>query len=259
MPAFANYFIMAKYDGIFEIQGTLKGMTFYKTQDGLLIRTKGGISRDRIKNDPAFQRTRENGTEFAQVAQCGQLIRKGLGGMLKLARDRRMSSRMMSRLSKVKNLDTTSPRGERKVGIGMATPEGKTLMKGFDFNDQARFDRVFRSLYSLDTVTGTFSVDDFLVSEMLSLPEGATNVSLSVAVGRVDFATGEYATAVSPKTNLAVTDPAQALSLVPAAIPAGDGFLFFYFLLEFFQDINGIQYPLKNHAHNVLCLLDVTD
>lgn len=250
---------MAKYEGIFEIQGTLKGMTFYKTKDGLLIRTKGGVSKDRIKNDPAFQRTRENGAEFAHLAACGQLIRKGLGGMLKLAKDRHMSSRMMSVLSKVKNLDLTSPRGERKVGVGLVGPEGKMLLKGFDFNDHARFDQVFRTLYSLDTATGTFSVNDFLVSEMLSLPEGATHVSLSTAVGRVDLATGEYATAVSPKTNLAVGDPVQAISLTPSSLPTGDGSLLFYFLLEFFQEINGVQYPLKNHAYNVLNLIEVTD
>ncbi len=250
---------MAKFDGIFEIQGTLKGMTFYKTKDGMLIRTKGGVSKDRIAHDPAFQRTRENGTEFAHLAECGQLIRKGLGGMLKLAKDRHMSSRMMSVLSKVKNLDTTSPRGERKVAIGLADQEGKNLLRGFDFNNGSRFDRVFRSLYTLDTTTGTFSVDDFLASEMLSLPEGATNVSLSVAAGLVDFETGDYVTAISPKTNLAVSDPAQPISLAPAALPTGTGYLFFYFLLEFFQEINGEQYPLKNHAHNVLTLLEVTD
>lgn len=250
---------MAKFDGIFEIQGTLKGMTFYKTQDGLLIRTKGGISKDRMAKDPAFQRTRENGKEFAHLAESGQLIRKGLGGMLKLAKDPRMSSRMMSVLSKVKNLDLTSPRGERKVGIGLASPEGKLLLKGFNFNIQARFDRVFRSLYSLDTTTGTFSVNDFVVSEMLTLPEGATHVSLSNAVGRVDFTTGEFETTVSPKTNLSVSDPAQPISLAPATLPTGNGFLLFYLLLEFFQEVNGTQYPLKNHAHNVLCLLEATD
>lgn len=59
---------MAKFEGIFEIQGTLKGMTFYKSKDGLLIRGKGGVSKKRIKNDPAFQRTRENRMEFGHCA-----------------------------------------------------------------------------------------------------------------------------------------------------------------------------------------------
>ena len=37
-----------------------------KVQDGLLARAKGGVSEDRIQNDPAFQRTRENGEEFGR-------------------------------------------------------------------------------------------------------------------------------------------------------------------------------------------------
>ncbi len=250
---------MAKYDGIFEIQGTLKGMTFYKTKDGMLIRTKGGISKNRMANDPAFQRTRENGLEFAHLAACGQLLRKSLGNMLKLAKDSRVASRLVSVLSKVKNLDLDSPRGERKVGVGLATAEGKSLLKGFDFNNQAKFNRVFRELYTLDPVTGTVGIADFSPSDGLLVPEGTTHVSLRSAVSRVDFSTGNYSTGQSPKLNLGLTDPAQEVSLIPDAVPAGDGVLFFYLLIEFFQEVNGIQYPLKNHSYNMLTLLEMVD
>ena len=47
---------MAKFDGIFNIEGTLKGMTFYKSKDGHMVRTKGGVSKERIAKDPAFER-----------------------------------------------------------------------------------------------------------------------------------------------------------------------------------------------------------
>lgn len=179
--------------------------------------------------------------------------------MLKLAKDRRMSSRMMGALSKVKNLDLTSPRGERKVQLGLVSPEGKALLSGFNFNKEARFDSVFRALYTLDTTTGTFEVPDFQVSEMLKVPEGTTHVSLSDAVSRVDFEASTFVTSMSPKTNLAVGAIPADLSLVPASVPTGNGFLFFYLLLEFFQEINGTQYPLKDHTHNVLCLLAVAE
>ena len=45
---------MAKLNGILKIEGTLQDMTFYKSQDGHLVRTKGGVSGQRIANDPAF-------------------------------------------------------------------------------------------------------------------------------------------------------------------------------------------------------------
>ena len=59
---------MGKLDGIIKIQGTLDNLTFYKSADGHFVRTKGGVSKNRIKNDPAFKRTRENGTEFGHCA-----------------------------------------------------------------------------------------------------------------------------------------------------------------------------------------------
>jgi len=36
---------------------------------------KGGVSADRIQNDPAFQRTRENGEEFGRAGAADKLIR----------------------------------------------------------------------------------------------------------------------------------------------------------------------------------------
>ena len=52
---------MAQQKGIIKLDGTIGGITFYKSKDGYLAREKGGVSADRIANDPNFQRTRENG------------------------------------------------------------------------------------------------------------------------------------------------------------------------------------------------------
>ena len=55
---------MARQSSIIKLKGTIGGVTFYKSKDGYLAREKGGVDASRIKNDPAFQRTRENGSEF---------------------------------------------------------------------------------------------------------------------------------------------------------------------------------------------------
>ena len=47
---------MAKQKGIVKLSGTIGDVSFYKSQDGFLAREKGGIDKERIKNDPAFQR-----------------------------------------------------------------------------------------------------------------------------------------------------------------------------------------------------------
>jgi hypothetical protein len=57
-------------------------MTFYKTQDGNLIKRKGGVSKQRIDNDPRFARTRENGEEFGNAAMSGKLVRDTVRSMM---------------------------------------------------------------------------------------------------------------------------------------------------------------------------------
>ncbi len=248
---------MAKFEGIFEIFGTMKGMTFYKSKDGLLIRAKGGVSKQRIKNDPAFQRTRENGAEFKHNSQMGQLLRQSVSPLLRLAKDYRVSSRLNGVMSRIKNLDGVSRRGERKVPIGIGTVAGKALLKGFDFNQNAAFRTLFRTPYSLDTVTGVFTVTDFQSEFHLGLPEGTTHASLSSAVVGIDFANRVYETHYSNKENFAIGSTPQTITLTPAALPTVTETRLFFILIEFFQEINGEQYPLKNHAHNVLHILEV--
>ena len=248
---------MAKFDGIFEIKGTLQGMSFYKSKDGLLIRKKGGVDKSRIKNDPAFQRTRENGSEFGHNAKMGQLMRKSVANLLSLAKDYRVSSRMSQAMSKVKNLDMVSPRGDRKVWIGIEGDEGKQLLRGFDFNLNSPFNSVFRSQYELNTTTGEVTISNFNPATNLSLPQGATHASFSVSVASVDFELENYGSTYSPKENFALVDGVLNLTLTPSGMPGGTGNTFFYFLIEFFQELNGVQYPLKNNSHNVLYLMEV--
>lgn len=55
---------MARQSGLIKIKGTLDNVTFYKSKDGDLAKMKTSVDKDRIANDPAYQRTRENGAEL---------------------------------------------------------------------------------------------------------------------------------------------------------------------------------------------------
>lgn len=248
---------MAKVDGIVEIQGTVKGVTFYRTKDGMLARAKGGISKKRIQKDPAFQRTRENGVEFGHNAKMGQLLRKAANNLLVLAKDSRVSSRLSQSMSQIKNLDLVSVRGQRQVGIGIQSAAGKKILKGFDFNNRASMGTVFKGELELNPVTGVVLLTDFNPALHLALPEGATHASLSTAMSVVDFDEGVYKTRYSNKENFTVSAGMATYTFTPSEIPSGTGIPFHFFLIEFFQIINGIQYPLKNHAYNVLTVLEV--
>lgn len=250
---------MAKFESIFEMEGTLQGMTFYKTKNGeRLIRKKGGVSKQRIKSDPAFQRTRENGQEFGHAAQMGQLMRRSVSSMVSLARDNRMSSRMVKALNDVKRFDTSSVRGQRKVWIGLSTQDGKNAMKGFDFNANSSLLSVLKGQPIVDLATGSVEILEFIPSLGIASPEGATHASMRVAVANVDFEMANFGVTYSPILNFSLQNEiASDLTLTPTAMPGGTGVNFYFLLIAFFQEFNGVQYSLKNNAHNVLHILAV--
>ena len=248
---------MAKQKSILKVEGTLDGLTFYKSIDGYLVRTKGGVSKNKIMNDPAFIRTRENIAEFGKTAQSGKLIRTSIGTMLNRAKDARMTSRMLGILSKVRQLDSNSARGARSVDEGISTPNGKQLFKGFDFNNRAALQTVFRAPFNLNTSTGVVTIANFVPLDQLQVPEGATHASFRSAFINLDFQTGMFDTQYSPVVNIVLNMNITTIMLTPLAIPSGSGTKFYLLLIEFFQEVNGVQYSLQNGAYNVLNLIDI--
>jgi hypothetical protein len=120
---------MAKQKSIIKLDGTIGGITFYKSQDGYLAREKGGVSGERIATDPNFQRTRENGAEFGRAGKAGKLLRNAIRGLLQNSSDSRMVSRLTTEMVKVIQEDAVNPRGLRNVIDGEAE-----LLEGFEFN-----------------------------------------------------------------------------------------------------------------------------
>lgn len=66
---------MAQQKGIIPLKGTIGNINFYKSKDGYLAREKTSVNAERIANDPAFVRTRENGAEFGRAGRAGKVLR----------------------------------------------------------------------------------------------------------------------------------------------------------------------------------------
>lgn len=248
---------MAKYKSLFDVEGSLGEVNFYKSEDGYRMRRKGGVSKERIENDPAFIRTRENNSEFGNSASGGKLLRRAVIDLMADAKDSKVSSRLTQRMSRVKNLDLTSARGERKVEVGILSSEGKMVLKEFNFNRYAILSAVLLSDYNLDTVTGEIVIDNFVPQQRLAIPEGSTHVALISGFLNLDFTTGEKDLQLSNVVNLPINGTATTVTLTPAAAPVGTGQSFYLLKVAFFQQINGIQYSLNNGSFNALQLLEV--
>lgn len=248
---------MAKLRSLIKIEGTLDDLTFYKGKEGYLVKTKSGVSANRIKNDPAFARTRENGSEFGKSASSGKILRRAILPLMEDAKDSQVTARLTKVMTQIKNLDTTSPRGQRVVEVGITTPSGQQTLKGFNFNNRAILSTVLLSDVGLDTATGEITLTDFIPAQNLSVPVGATHVSLTSGFLNLDFATGDKDLQLSPVFNLPIDNTTTTVTLTPAAVPTGTGTQGYFLKVAFYQEVNGIQYPLNNGAYNALEIMEV--
>ncbi len=249
---------MAKYSSLFKVEGTLGEVNFYKSEDGYRMRTKGGVSKQRIERDPAFARTRENNQEFSNSAKSGKVLRQSIIDMLADAKDSKLASRLTKQMTIVKNFDVTSVRGSRTLAVGILTPDGKAALIGFDFNKNAILSAVLLSEINLDVATGVITIPDFAPANRLSIPEGATHVSFYAAMLNLDLTTTDKDLQLSNVVNLPINNVETTVVLTPAAVAAGTGQQYNLLKLAFFQEINGIQYPLRNGAFNALKVLNIT-
>jgi hypothetical protein len=234
------------------------GMSFYKTaDDGYLARQKGGIDGERIRNAPEFERTRENNAEFGRAGTASKLLRTALRALIIHASDSRMAGRLTSEMVKVIRADVTNPRGKRNVIDGEAE-----LLKGFEFNENGRLNSTFFAPFTttVDRVAGTLAINipAFIPGNMIAAPQGATHCKLIAAGVEVDFEAGVYVVNTSASAEIILGPQNQpVINLSNAVTAASTKPLFLAFGIEFYQQVNGESYPLKNGAYNALALVAV--
>ena len=249
---------MARQKGIIKLQGQIGGVSFYKSrEDGFLAREKGGVDAERIQNDPSFVRTRENMAEFGRAGAAVKLLRTSLRPLLVKMADSRMNSRLTAEMLKVIQADATNPRGQRNVIDGEAE-----LLQGFEFNSNAKFYSTFFAPFtpSIDRAAGTLKVDvpAFIPANMIAAPQGATHGKLTAAGVEVDFETGVYVANMASTPEIVFGPQNEAaVALTNAVTPASTHPLFIAFGIEFFQQVNGVFYPLKNGFYNALALVKI--
>lgn len=248
---------MARESSILKLKGQLDGMSFYKTSDGYQVRAKGGVDRSRILNDQNFARTRENMNEFGNITSSGKMIRSGIGTFLNRAKDHRASSRLVSIISRVKNMDEESARGHRTFAKGIVFPEAKVMLEGFDFNKEANLDSVLKNKYQLDTDTGILKLPEFYPEEDVVIPPGATHITLGYACSGLTPETFESDTVYGERSIIPITSEPQNEEIKLDALPTTGSILMHFILVEFLQEVNAKMYPLKNGSFNALAIVRV--
>ncbi|WP_413999277.1 hypothetical protein ACMDB5_01520 [Flavobacterium sp. W1B] len=246
---------MARQKGIIKLKGTIGDITFYKTKDGHLAREKGGVEGSRIANDPAFQRTRENGAEFGRAGKAGKTLRTALRTLLLNSADSRMVGRLTQAMIKVIQADLVNERGLRNVIDGEAE-----LLLGFEFNVRGKLGTSLFAPFvgTIDRVSGEISVDiaSFIPANMIAAPGGTSHFKIISAGAAINF---EAETFVVASSETAIvpwdTTPTAIIQQLNTVTPNSVSPLFLALGVEYYQEVNGRMYPLKNGSYNPLALV----
>lgn len=248
---------MARQAGIIKLKGKVGDLSFYKTKDGYLAREKGGVDKERIQNDPAFQRTRENGAEFGRAGAAGRTLRTAFRPLLLRTSDGRVTSRLTKEMVKVIKADATNARGERNVLDGELE-----MLQGFEFNISGRLGATVYAPFdvSIDRASGEAMVNipDFIPQNTIAAPQGATHMKLVSAGAEINFEEDTFNLVTAESGEIEIGPQTEAAVNLTNALPAGSASpLFLVFGIEFYQEVNGNFYPLKNGAYNALSLVAV--
>jgi hypothetical protein len=149
---------MAKLIGPIQYTGTIQDLSAYKMRglDKIILRSKGGPTKQQIKNGRNFINVRRNNAEFAASTKAAASIRRALFAVKRLA-DPAATGRLNAICKAILKQDPRSERGKREV---LFSQYGELLV-GFNFNKNLLLNTVIRHpmFTSVDRSTGKASVE----------------------------------------------------------------------------------------------------
>lgn len=149
---------MAKMNSGFTFLGTIGNISAYKMRgnDSIILRTKGGASRQQVKNDSEFENTRRVNMEFGGRSTAAKRIKDMMKPIVNQT-DLNLISSVNKLLGPIQTMDTTGEWGRRSINLS-GNPR---LLSGFSFNKKSLFDSVVRSTvnYQLNRTLLNATVD----------------------------------------------------------------------------------------------------
>ena len=139
--------------------GSIRGVSFYTVRgsDKVIMRTKGGASKEKIKSSPKFAGLRKQQKEWSGCAKFGSITRYAFGGLHRLA-DYNLTPVLNGMGKNLMKLDTEGETGRRRLYLSAY----RQALEGFNFNRNYPFNSVLRiaPLVTLnrDTLTAQVTV-----------------------------------------------------------------------------------------------------
>ncbi|GAB0157978.1 hypothetical protein CHRYSEOSP005_32800 [Chryseobacterium sp. Alg-005] len=126
---------MATYESLIKLKGSVGDLVFYTLNGKNVVRKKSGFNKTAFKKNPAYEKVRQNSSEFGHCSKIGKTIRQALSSYLKEADDPLLYQKLAKLMTEIKDCDHISGRGKRTVQNGLSTDEGMLLLKGFQWGN----------------------------------------------------------------------------------------------------------------------------
>jgi hypothetical protein len=215
----------------------------------------GGVSANRIKNDPVFERTRENMAEFSRAGKAAKLLRNIFRDVTINAKDIITQARLVKVTSRIVISDPVNERGARTVNNGDVMQ-----LRNFHFNERAGIEDVLfvRCPVNFNRVSGevTINIPSFVPRQSVEQAKGATHIRIVAAAAAINFDTEQHEYAMQATPELQYNpDPTQAITLM-LALPANSKDTVIVVLgIEYYQRVNSRSYALKTGEHNATSII----
>jgi hypothetical protein len=152
------------------IEGSIGNMSAYRMRgvDKMVVRTKGGATKAKIKTDANFAKTRQINSEFGGCAKMAKAIRMAIEPIAHLA-DYNFTPSLIAMAKKMQLQDTLHPRGERSIQLSTF----RYLLDGFGLNKRNGFDTIIK--HSIRP-----RLDRTMGNAIIEVPDLIPNMNLSL-------------------------------------------------------------------------------
>jgi hypothetical protein len=179
------------------------------------------LTKKRIHEDAAFERTRENMSEFGRAGVANRLVREAFLIVLQNISDRYVSGRLTKRMVRIIHSDPVRKRGERIV-----TPEALPMLEGFNFNrNKLLADTLYAPWYLYqDHAAGLFKIQIpfFNAITMVDTQTDAIDYCLTACATSIDFEQREVSTVTQQSPLIQINDTSTRSIQLSLTLPPGN-------------------------------------
>ncbi|NII25898.1 hypothetical protein HB364_12440 [Pseudoflavitalea sp. X16] len=243
---------MAKVISLFKIRGTIGGVTFRQTQDGMVAGEKPGPTREQVLTSDRFAGTRRHANEFKTAIRDATLLRRSLGNTLNGVHHSKLNGMMHKLLYAASQRDKHSPMGFRHAAAGDIG-----LLEGFEFNPDLSLDDALRVRFehSMDITTGVLyvTVPGFVARKKKVFPADATHFRLVSCGAVINFTENRCTQDIEASRLMPLGKKTPGVIHLKHAVKAGEGDVIVQAMgIEFYKMVHGKKVLLKFGALRIL-------